>query len=573
MKPIKILFLALAACLFWLSPAKANEISAFHSEITINKDASISIKENIEANVTAGPLHGIYRFIPVNYHAKNGKDFSLPVQNFQVVDAFGQPLPFQKTAQGDYWKFRIGDPNNTFSGKKLFIISYDIAAAINYFDNFDELYWNITGNNWDWPINNPSATVFLPSGLAPEKLQIACYQGPVGSQAGCQSRYNPENNSVSFQGNPVLQPGEGLTVALGFNKGLVEIKERKYAPLASRDTIWLLAALGAIFFAFTIWHFWKNGRDPKDDKPIVAQYEPLPNLTPLDGGAIYNNYHFASASLSGQIIWLAVNGFIRLVKKEKEGFWGTKSANYIFEDLNKDNSSLPEPDRKILGIVAGKSLAYFKGEEAKMFASRAPLRLDIKNLMDVPLEFFKSQGYAQNQRTLGGYFAYIASSAIIIIGFLLLQSETNFPLALFLLLMGIYWLLLNLCYSKQTLLGSQTKNHLKGLKLYLGVAEKDRLEFHNAPEKTPELFDKLLPWATMLGVEKKWQTQFQDIQMPPRPWYVGSNVGDNLALGALMCDISSLSHDLNSGFASGTSASGGGGSAGGGGGGGGGGGW
>ena len=110
-----------------------------------------------------------------------------------------------------------------------------------------------------------------------------------------------------------------------------------------------------------------------------------------------------------------------------------------------------------------------------------------------------------------------------------------------------------------------------GLKDYINVAEKDRIAFHNAPEKNPELFEKLLPFAMALGVEKKWAEQFEGIYTQEPNWYHGGIYGAHFSATSFGSSLSNFS--TSSGSTLSSSSSGGGGGVGGGGGGGGGGSW
>jgi uncharacterized membrane protein len=118
---------------------------------------------------------------------------------------------------------------------------------------------------------------------------------------------------------------------------------------------------------------------------------------------------------------------------------------------------------------------------------------------------------------------------------------------------------------KRTLAGAKLAKQVLGLKLYLNVAEKDRLEFHDAPAKTPERFEKLLPYAIALGVETQWAKQFEGIYNTPPSWY-NDRYGtfSTLALvGSLnhfhsvsSSTLSSSPHSSGSGFSGGSSGGG-----------------
>jgi len=59
--------------------------------------------------------------------------------------------------------------------------------------------------------------------------------------------------------------------------------------------------------------------------------------------------------------------------------------------------------------------------------------------------------------------------------------------------------------------GRKFMDQMEGFKMFLSVSEKDRMNMLNPPEKTPELFEKYLPFALALDVENKWAEQFSDV--------------------------------------------------------------
>ena len=120
----------------------------------------------------------------------------------------------------------------------------------------------------------------------------------------------------------------------------------------------------------------------------------------------------------------------------------------------------------------------------------------------------------------------------------------------------------------KTLKGVHVKEHMHGLKDYINVAEKDRIAFHDAPEKSSELFQALLPYAIVFGLEKKWAKEFENIHMEDPAWYSGGSYG-TFSPTSFVSDMRSFSTFMSSS----SGASGGGGVSGGGGGGGGGGSW
>ncbi len=123
-------------------------------------------------------------------------------------------------------------------------------------------------------------------------------------------------------------------------------------------------------------------------------------------------------------------------------------------------------------------------------------------------------------------------------------------------------------------------DRIEGFKLYLAVAEKDRLEAFHPPETTPELFEKYLPFALALDVENQWGERFESVLVQAgrdrqyRPgWYSGHGWRHH-GIGGLGSSLGgSFSNAIASSATAPGSTPGGGGFPGGGGGGGGGGGW
>jgi uncharacterized membrane protein len=136
----------------------------------------------------------------------------------------------------------------------------------------------------------------------------------------------------------------------------------------------------------------------------------------------------------------------------------------------------------------------------------------------------------------------------------------------------VIFMVINSLMPAKTVKGVATKEYILGLKLYLQIAEKDRLQFNNAPEKKPEIFEKLLPYAMVLGVDEAWAKEFEGIYTVPPQWYEGYHGGAFSAI-AFNHSLSSFNSMASSSMGSAPGGSGGGGFSGGGGGGGGGGGW
>ena len=144
---------------------------------------------------------------------------------------------------------------------------------------------------------------------------------------------------------------------------------------------------------------------------------------------------------------------------------------------------------------------------------------------------------------------------------------------------GVFYHLL----KAPTAAGRRILDQIDGFRMYLSVAEKERLNLENPPAHTPQLFEMFLPYALALDVEQQWAEKFADVLAiagrnaggySPK-WYSGtawSSLGVAAFAGSLGSSLSSAISSASTAPGS-SSGGGGGGSTGGGGGGGGGGGW
>ena len=198
------------------------KIESYNVQIAVNADSSIDVSEKIEYDFGANQRHGIFRNIPVEYKARGG-NFNLRISDISVTDENGRRYDFQKSKSGDDIVLKIGDPNSFVRGKKTYVINYKIKRAVNFFSDHDELYWNGISTEWPVPVANPSVEIFFPDAShSLEAFQKECFVGALGSKEVCQGQeYVRRNNSIRFSARD-LGAGEGLTIVVGFSKGLVK---------------------------------------------------------------------------------------------------------------------------------------------------------------------------------------------------------------------------------------------------------------------------------------------------------------------------------------------------------------
>jgi len=501
-----LIFWGLAARLTGAQNIQPEIIDSFDVEVKINPDASFKVREKIQYDFGQAEKHGIFRDIPLKYQARGG-NYNLRASGISVADEQGGRYNFTVSYPGDNLEIKIGDADKYVTGKKIYVINYAIKRAINYFETQDEFYWNATGNKWPAAIKKTALKVSLPQAVAGENLKSACFIGAFGSAEECP--HHLADSAAVFSAGRELAPGEGMTVVFGFPKGVVRepsAGEKFWETL--KDNGILFFPLLVLFFMLGLWR--KKGRDPRGRGTIIAQFDAPDNLAPLEVGTVVDE-KADKKDISAEIIYLAVKGYLKIKKTENKILF-IATTDYILEKLKKADDLENDFDKKLMAALFGDK-------------NSVPLS-DLKNVFYKSLKEINEKIY--DSVLTKGYFPenpdkirkiYLgAGMGILFLGFFFGSFWGMLGVASF-ILAGSVVMIFSSLMPKKTLKGVAAKEYILGLKEYLSVAEKDRLKFHNAPSKNPQRFEKLLPYAMVLGVEKEWARQFQDIYKQNPSWY------------------------------------------------------
>ncbi len=492
------------------SPVNPEKIANFDGEIKINRDSTVDVKETINYDFGDQEKHGIFRFVPIKYKARGG-NFNLRISDIKVKDENGNPYNYAISYPGNDIEIKIGDANKLLSGQKIYIVSYTIRRAINYFSDHDELYWNFTGNEWEIPIEKATLKVTLPE-EAKNNLQYKCYQGAFGNNAECSASAN--GNIISYASSGRMSPSEGMTIVAGWPKGITAAPTIFQKILDITKDNWTLFVPIIIFvLMFRLWL--KKGRDPKGRGTIIAQYEPPDKLAPAEIGTLIDG-SADNKDVSATIIDLAVKRFLKIKRTEEKGFLG-KNVEYTFIQLKDEEPEKDFEKTVIRGLFSGGS------KETKLSDLKNKFYKDLNTAKDQLYKGITEKGYyVSNPNTTRGL--WIALGIFATIGLIALFTNLQGAFGFFAgLVSGIIILVFGWLMPAVTVKGARTKEDILGFKLFLSVTETDRLKFHNAPEKTPESFEKFLPYAMVFGVEKEWSKQFEGIYNQQPDWYEDSS--------------------------------------------------
>lgn len=542
-------FLFLFVGLLFAQVVVAQEkINNYNINIFINKDSSIRVEEEIKYNFGDLEKHGIYRDISIKYKARGG-NYKLRISDVTVVDEFGNHYNFEQSYPDNNLRLKIGDADAYVTGQKVYKIQYTVGRAINYFTNHDELYWNAVGVGWTVPIDHVQVKVYLPTAFKSEQLQKGCFMGYYGSTSTCsQNNYLWTMDEKDMVGGMLfsdenLQTGQGLTIVIGLPKEvLIEPTWlEKYKEVIKDNGILVLPVLVFIIM-LCLWY--ARGRDPKGRETIIAQFDAPDNLTPAEVGAIIDE-KADNMDVSATIIDLAVKGYLKIGRSDKSGDYeliklkeaddlGNKFEKSVLTGLFSSKSNLRlkvaldkiGDTLKLEGTALGKLVSdnLEKLDSNEQADGHKVELFDLKNVFYKTLDVVKDEIYEST--TAKGYFAKNPKkirTKYLVLGISMIFLGIPFGVSLLgitsIILSGIIVIFFAFRIPARTRKGVLAREHILGLKKYLTVAEKDRIKFHNAPEKRPEVFEKLLPFAMVLSVEKEWAKQFEGVYNGQPNWY------------------------------------------------------
>lgn len=513
------LFLLLLA---W--PCQAQEgsvvLNAFHVDAVIDTDSTVTITETIRAQFI-GIRHGLYRDIPVQYDTPEGFGYRIWLDILSITDEAGNTLKYETSRNGPDERLKIYVPNASNSTRTI-KIQYSVEHAIRFWDAhgnisaFDEFYWNVTGDQWQVPIQAASATVTLPSGV--KGLRVRAYEGAFRSTVPAAAAVTGPNTAV-IQATRSLGPYEGLTFSVAWDPGVVQrpgVADKVWFFLRA-NWVFLIPIL-VLIVMYVIWHTY--GRDPRL-RPIAAQYEPTDGLTPAEMGTLIDNT-CQIRDITASIVDLAVRGYILIEQHGEDQLFGLLSKrDYTFTLLKKPNewTGLQPHEIELLNALfpPGTESVSLNDLQNKFYTHVPSIRNAVYNRLlerhyylrrpdNVQREFLIAAAVvlgltiagAATGRTLG-----ITPVSLVAAGVLSAASVAVFG-----------WFM-----PARTITGSRALEGTLGFEEFLRRVEEPRFE---RIVKTPEMFEKYLPYAMALGVENSWAKAFQSIYTEPPTWYRGS---------------------------------------------------
>jgi uncharacterized membrane protein YgcG len=536
-------------------PALAEEaITSFTQNIELKADGTVDVTEVIEVTAEGFKIRrGIFRDIPT---FQVNADNSRLRADLHVVEVLrnGRAEPYALESIGAGFKrIRIGDADRLLlHGSHRYTIRYTMSRQGRAFADHDELYWNATGNYWDFPILKSVTVVRLPQGAVIS--QLAGYTGRVGSTEQAVEITQSGDNVATFRTTRALAAGEGVTVAAMFQKGVLA------EPTDSQRLLWwlsdhrdLVLPLLAVVMVLGYYLFaWASvGRDPARGT-IIPLFHPPKGFSP----ALVHYIHRMGWENSGwtaftaSIFDLGVKGLV-LVDNTKKTLKVTVTGKapeetlpagekLLFDYFNAKGSvvvdttngpklnemrgefikSLETENRQVyfrnnFGYVAlGVLLSLAMLGALVLFDVIQPLYLIISAVVGLGVALFAGVFRSFWQGSLVTKFVFVVWGAILVAniagGFGDLVASLRFDSALLAVAsIVVINVVFGILMRAPTIQGRKVMDQIDGLKMYLETAEEKRLNFENEPPMSVERFERILPYAIALKVEKPWSEHFE----------------------------------------------------------------
>ncbi len=539
----------------------------YFSDIQVQQDGGMVVEETIEVRAEGDIIQrGIFRDFPTDYTDRLGTHYRVDFELLEVRRD-GKPEPYHTERRDNGIRIYVGNKNVFLKpGNYRYSLRYTTRRQLGFFEQHDELYWNVTGNGWAFPIQKASARVQLPNTVPPGAIQV---EGYTGAQGATGQDYRAEvtgDGDALFETTALLPGNHGLTIVVSWPKGhVVEPDQQQKLAWFMADNQGLLLAAGGLLLllAYYLIAWFRVGRDPQG-KAIIPLYEPAKGYSPASMRFVrkmgYDDQTFGAA-----IINMAVKGYLTIKESKSGTFTLTKTgespklapgeaaiASALFSgrsgsiDLKQKNhvrlgkalkahkNALKRDYEKIyfltnsgyivpgvlitLALLVG-GIITSQSEEALAIGGFMMVWLSIWTIAvyKLALGVFQAWRSALHSKAIGYAKAIVSTLFALpffageVFGIGMLTFAISLPFTLVLLIaVGINFLFYE-WLKAPTLAGQKLLQQVEGFRLYLSVAEQEELDFKHPVKKTPELFEAYLPYAIALDVEQQWAERFSGV--------------------------------------------------------------
>lgn len=544
-------------------------ITAYDVDIYVTEGNVLKVTEKIDTNFKTAK-HGIIRNIPLTGTVRRSDgskgSFRAKISNINVSDNYTKTTSF--TNGQKLVELKIGDADTTLRGNKSYTISYDYALGDDKVSDYDELYYNIIGTQWDTTISNVTFSIHMPKDFDTSKIGFT--RGPQGVAQTSGITYEVDGNTITGKYNSDLGSYNGLTVRIELPEGYFVIKDyQKYIDYAV-----IALFIGLVVITFVLWL--KNGKD----KPVVetVEFYPPEDLNSAELAQVYKG-EVRGQDVTSLLIYLANKGYLKIKEEDKKGLISTYKAitfvklkeydgeNYsektFFDGIFKygDEVSISKLEDRFY-VTQGKIVNHINSKKniEKVIDKKSRVSKTITTVFEflvlivTCLTLGMATGDISNSlfslpfvicslamiKAGVGYFKKKEAGGIVVGAMLIFMSfcffcssqttvlvqSDGFSSADWLVLgIGVVSIILLIIFEAimpaRTEYGTKMLGKIRGFKRFLETARKEELE--RLVEENPSYFYDILPYTYVLGVSSKWIKKFETMNLRSPDWYDSAN--------------------------------------------------
>ena len=534
-------FLSLLAILFFLNSSQPDNLSDndfsidnFQSILVVDKNSTTDVYETINCDFGSTGKHGIYRFIPLKNKTANKE---IKIKIISITDN-NEPIAYDINQNlNDNFFIKIGKPSVTYRSRygsrtvsnllyhsNRFKIHYQVIGAVQWRNHQPNLAWNVTGNQWPVAIKNIKVILDLPKNI---KIQSVSLSSEIGI-----NKLNHYKHIKSKDGNiivttPLILPGQDFKIIANLPANSLNYNSNLVLELAWFFDYWKLTITTVFLTVCTVYIQWYLlGRDKYKLKPIAVDFRPPNNLTPAESGIIYDE-SFDGQDLSATILDLAERGYLTIKKVPSNSIFINSDFDLVFTKTKPQNETLKPFEKILLDNIfldnsSNETLSAMSMRHNKSYLS------DIKDFLYNDLT--EKKYFPANPEAIRKYYYKIASNIGIITAiytififvfrpafYISVTILQNLPIIIAGATLSLIFFLIAPYMPRRSKKGVEALRELLSFKRYIEKAEIKQIKAFAL--ENPQSFNRILPYAVALSLEKDWTKILNSFDITKPQWY------------------------------------------------------
>lgn len=514
------LFLALVVVPVLPSRAKAESVTSFVQHVNLLKNAELEVTESILVDFGNSQRQAIYRVIPIQYQGFGG-DYHLDVKILNVTDGNNAPVDYTQNRLGNTLNIRLPRSAQEVTGRQIYRLHYLVSRAVCFFQRA-QIYWNATGDAWPMIIRTASITLTLPHQIDMSGVSALGYVGANLTKSGLSKPFSVERqqNSLVFNVSDI-EPAQGIALLVTLPKDAVG------RPSLSQKLGWffsdwwptVLILLFSLAGLLSVW--WVCARDAVLPQRISVRFNPPSQLSPCEVGTLLRE-QCDMHDISSTLVDLAVRGFLKIEETKADGYLSLSNKDYLLTRLQPKGEGTLAPHERLLldslflNLPLGQeqkiNLSTLKGRFSDCLpAIKQAVYADLTNkgqFVCPPAEVEKSY-----------YGAGIALALAGIVVSLVLNRSGSLWIAVGngLVIAGLLVIIFAPLMRARSAFGARSLGQTRALERFMLTAKSPDIQV--LAQDKPAIFERLLPYAMVLGISDKWAEAFHGLIKEPPAWY------------------------------------------------------